>query len=81
MSEVSGVNVGDINLAREIEGLRQLIDKGDSSALTLKRMLGLVETCLEGVARLEQRQLASDRDAEIVSHIAAGEGKLPVSMK
>lgn len=59
MDESIGSGGGDINVAREIEGLKELINGGDTSPTTLMRLLVLVEQALDRVWQVEQR-LAAD---------------------
>lgn len=59
MSEIDGTGGGDIHTAQEIAGLKQLIETGDSSSLTLLRIVSLLETALDRIWELEQQRLAA----------------------
>jgi len=59
MSDIAGTGGGDINVAHEIAGLKEVINAGDTSSLTLLRIVSLLETTLDRVWQLEQQQLAS----------------------
>jgi len=60
---VTGTGGGDINVAREIAGLRELINNGDVSPLTVGRILTLVEKVLDRIWAIEQRERAEAVDA------------------
>ena len=63
MSDVSGSGGGDINVAQEIAGLKQLIESGDTSQLTIMRILVLVEQALDRVWQVEQQLTAAAHNA------------------
>lgn len=55
MSEQETLPAGDYNVAREIEGLKELIKSGDTSSLTLLRLAVLIEGLVDRVGRIEQQ--------------------------
>jgi hypothetical protein len=59
MSEIDGTGGGDIHISQEIAGLKELVNAGDVSSLTLLRMIVLVENALDRIWQLEQQQLAA----------------------
>jgi hypothetical protein len=55
MSEQETLPAGDYNVAREIEGLKELIKSGDTSSLTILRLAVLIEGLVDRVGRIEQQ--------------------------
>ncbi len=55
MSDQETLPAGDYNIAREIEGVKEVIKSGDTSSLTMLRLAVLVENLLDRVGRIEQQ--------------------------
>ena len=69
MSDQSALPAGDYNIAKEIEGVKEVIKSGDTSSLTLLRLAVLIENLLDRVGRLEQQQHTAVTDPALAMHV------------